>query len=527
MREVIREVIIDGIRFSGELDFTRLLDFRLTAGVNEHAILEVLVCLEGSLQDDADRWTGKKVRLGTLFAGRIESFELSFCNQECRGRFWCVSVSKDLDREKKSRSFQDIHMSCQEMMDRIAGKGKRILFLCQGQSLGKPWIQWEETDWEFCRRIASRFGSVVIPEITGYDPQVSIGFFEGRTYTIENSRKYKAFCDIERYEREKTRQKCRLDEFWTYRVREEREFDLGQSVQFLEQRLRVLEKKVFLEHGHVEREYLLGTETAAGLPPFDNSRLRGLSLPGTVRWRGGEKLKVQLDLDEGREAESGDLYGFEYMPVSGNLFYALPEEGARVRLYFPDGREEHGMITESMAEEIVFPESEEKVFQTKEGKRGEWGPEAMEYGSLIKRMKISISDPSGVEIDSERRIRLSARGTVLLSAGGYVSCDAPQGYHFEDRGTRDYLDIRDNEMVFSTSKAVIGALPHPLRNCMLHKERRGANPMRYADRILGGIPQGHSLTVMEAMVLGGIPVYVRPGRAYDREDLVFLGTRRQ
>ena len=62
---------------------------------------------------------------------------------------------------------------------------------------------------------------------------------------------------------------------------------------------------------------------------------------------------------------------------------------------------------------------------------------------------------------------------------------------------------------------------------MLHKERRGANPMRYVDRILGGIPQGHSLTVMEAMVLGGIPVYARPGKAYDREDLVFLGTRHQ
>lgn len=60
MREVVREVIIDGIRFSGELDFTRLLDFRLKAGVNEHATLEVLVCLEGSLQDDADRWTGKR-----------------------------------------------------------------------------------------------------------------------------------------------------------------------------------------------------------------------------------------------------------------------------------------------------------------------------------------------------------------------------------------------------------------------------------------------------------------------------------
>ena len=71
-------------------------------------------------------------------------------------------------------------MTYRQMFDLVSGKGRNILFTCgSGLEINTPLLQYEETDWEFCKRIASQFGSVVIPEITGEYPQISVGVIGG------------------------------------------------------------------------------------------------------------------------------------------------------------------------------------------------------------------------------------------------------------------------------------------------------------------------------------------------------------
>ena len=99
---------------------------------------------------------------------------------------------------KVCRSFQDIHMTYQELFKRIGGRERRILPLCQGMGeIGTPLIQYEETDWEFCRRIASRFCSVVIPDISEYYPQIAVGVIGGKQYIAGCGNDYKVYWNVE------------------------------------------------------------------------------------------------------------------------------------------------------------------------------------------------------------------------------------------------------------------------------------------------------------------------------------------
>ena len=524
----------DGIWISGESSFVRILDFDLTAKVNEHGVLQLTASLDPAEEERPDCWIGKKILFGSgtgkekksLFAGKIQKSELFFRGKEYFGRFWCVSASQEFDQMKVCRSFQDIHMTYQELFKRIGGRERRILPLCQGMGeIGTPLIQYEETDWEFCRRIASRFCSVVIPDISEYYPQIAVGVIGGKQYIAGCGNDYKVYWNVEGVRKKKRFQDCRMEELKTYRITEEQDYHLGDKVWFLDRLLIVLEKRVFLKCGRVEREYLLWTEKAGGMLPFYNRKLKGLFLAGTVAWRDRETVKVELDIDRNWRScqETENLYAFDYVPVSGNLLYAMPEVGARVRLYFPEEKESSGMATESIPEQQKFPESSEKIFQTKEEKTVRCKSEILECRSLVRKTGIRIGDQTGVDIFSEKGIRLLAKGSILMETKDYVVCDAPLGYHFENKGSGDWVDITGNEMVFFTDQAVIGALPQPLQNLPLIRKKAPKDAVKYAEGILGGIPQSEKLTEREAGVLGGIPACREPGRSLNLEEMAFLG----
>ena len=117
---------------------------------------------------------------------------LIFKGEDCREKFKCISSSYEFDKVKKCYFYQNKHMTYRQMFDIVSGKGRNILFTCgSGLEINTPLLQYEETDWEFCKRIASQFGSVVIPEITGEYPQISVGVIGGKQYRLEDTNDYK------------------------------------------------------------------------------------------------------------------------------------------------------------------------------------------------------------------------------------------------------------------------------------------------------------------------------------------------
>lgn len=94
----------------------------------------------------------------TIFCGIVNDIEL---HQE--GRLYIVKVigisfTIILDIEKKCRSFQNIDITYEELVKQVLAdtESADVLFCATDHKIGVPVYQYEETDWEFLKRVASQ-----------------------------------------------------------------------------------------------------------------------------------------------------------------------------------------------------------------------------------------------------------------------------------------------------------------------------------------------------------------------------------
>lgn len=113
-------------------------------------------------------FSGIVEKLNLLKIGGIDCFEVEV-----------VSLSVLFDRKKKKRSFQNVNMTYAEIAEQILSEytdGATICTIGEDRVIGTPLIQYKETDWEFLKRIAGHFESVIVPEYKYPYPRVWFGF---------------------------------------------------------------------------------------------------------------------------------------------------------------------------------------------------------------------------------------------------------------------------------------------------------------------------------------------------------------
>lgn len=93
--------------------------------------------------------------------------------------------------------------------------------------------------------------------------------------------------------------------------------------------------------------YVLGRIQDWTLPTVYNPLLCGAAIKGRVLERKEEYVRLWLEIDK---EQKGEGFWYPYLPETGNIMYAMPEEGAESSVYFPDGREEHGIGINSFLE---------------------------------------------------------------------------------------------------------------------------------------------------------------------------------
>lgn len=525
---------MDKIFVSGAVELNKILNFEMKAEMNEHAILELNGMMNRITDESFSDLIGKNIFLNCevegvnipIFAGVIQESRLKFDGGECYIKFKCISASYEFDKDKKCCFYQNIHMTYRQMLDLVSGKGRNILFTCgSGLEINNPLLQYEETDWEFCKRIASRFGSVVIPEISGEYPQISVGVIGGKEYRLEDSNNYKRQIEWEDYRKKRLLYRCNSEDFCIYTVTGSLNYMLGDKVWFKDTQKIVISKHVCFKNGLAQAEYKLGSEAAAGIKPFYNEKVCGLSLRGIVIWSSREKIKVSLEIDQNKNSLEEELYAFDYVPVTGNIMYAMPETGTMVQLYFPNEKEDSGIVAESISEEIDYPEASEKIFKTKEGKRLEFKTDQMDLKSEVNQISMALSDQLGIDLFSQKGIHIDAKENIKVQTGGTVTMDTPLGYHFENKKSGDCIDVSGNEMLMTTEKAVISGLPHKLghKPVQSYTDVGISNSYQYATNILGGIPQGVASSPIASAVLGGLPSFQNPSNEHQVSDLIFLG----
>ena len=177
----------------------QLLDVRIDHRMNEHSTFYFKALLPEEIKDSYAKNSsqGSNVKLQVirdggkreiLFQGMVRDLEVSAVQGSYYIEVSAVSYSCLLDTGKKSRSFQDKKMPYRKLIEQVAaGYPGAVLkdVVTQGAAIGQLIVQYEETDWEFLKRLASHFHTGLVANVHLAGPGCYVGAQNHGTLTLD------------------------------------------------------------------------------------------------------------------------------------------------------------------------------------------------------------------------------------------------------------------------------------------------------------------------------------------------------
>ena len=448
------------LRMSGALNIEHLTALKLHVGVNAHGWATVEgEAGENALEQLSGALAGREQHILTLdesgaekclFAGVIRDAELVRVGGYNRFHVELLSGTCLMDREVRSRSFQDVSRTYSQVAQQVCSEyssGAAICTVGEDKALGQPVIQYRETDWEFLMRMASHCGGVLVPETHRGLPRLWFGFPD-RSFTCEFPEDaYTSGISQRYYELGGSAAGYSKADFFYYDVESHQLCDLGWYTVFKGQPFIIAEKSAQLERGELIFTYRLGRLGLGWGKMLYNEKISGMTLLGEVLETSRETLKLKLDIDAGWNP-SGP-YPYTWRPETGNFMYCMPQVGTRVSLYCPNYDEKTAIVVNCVRTNggdcDRMSDPTKRSFVTEHGKEMNLYPNEM---SLLGGSNglIRLFDEEGITIGSQKPVVIVSNEEIKFEAS-QVATQVPEGELVMAKGDPTTGDIDSSHLM--------------------------------------------------------------------------------
>jgi len=429
-------LIVSGIPF-----LTTLLDVQICVLPNEHGkmIIRGYGDAAETISNIEQKFFGQAVELihkenpdSPIFSGIITQYKLISEHDVNRLEITILTGSYLLDTDRKSRSFQDISMTYEDVVREVLldTNGAGIFSVGKDVPIGSPIIQYLETDWEFIKRLASHFNSPVIADVTV--PKVNIWFGiskHGENATFENIH-FKVGVSQNYYTEDGRSSGLTPTDFVYFKVRSTQDYNIGDNGEINGTTIKICEKHACFKRAMLEFDYTLGKPGLISKRKVFNEKAIGMSLKGKVTQTDAETVNVHLDIDDDDNSD----YSFKWTPTTGNLMYAMPIVGTQVSLLLPNEDERCAMATNSPRDEEAsvacsgMDDFNLRAFTTEHDKRMLIFPDKMSFiaGSEEKPVLFRLDDLEKMLFHSYHDISIIAKGDIEFVAPTVIFAIRPQ-----------------------------------------------------------------------------------------------------
>lgn len=350
-----------------------------------------------------------------------------------------ISYTYLLDVKLKNRSFQNIKMTYQDLIKQVIADTPGADFrdsVSKGKQTGKILIQYKETDWQFIKRLASYFHAGLIPDLTTDKPKFYFGLPEGNSKAKLENYHYSVHKRLREYRdaAENYISGLNEDDFIVYEVESSEILEVGTEVEFNHKTLYVMEVIAEMQESMIKNRYFL--TTAKGLCQNDiyNTQIRGISIQGKVIDVSKDQVRVHLEIDETQNKEEAFWfpYSTNYTAEGHSGWYCMPELEDQVRVYFPNCKEEEGVVTssvrlnteESQTNKTTNPDV--KVFRTKSGKELLFSPEEILLTGKDGEVFLRINEQTGIEIFSVKPVKVTSLEGINMESQKKITLAAAE-----------------------------------------------------------------------------------------------------
>jgi len=356
-----------------------------------------------------------------------------------------MSYSYLTDIKKNSRTFQDLPMTYQNVLDTVMGGyggGGVLPYVDTSKPIGEFILQYKETEWVFIRRLASRFHVPLVPDSLIDAPAIYFGVPSRGSKGKLDRAKYTTHKDMEAYRRLKENHIPGLSEsdFIRYKIRCAELMGMGDSMTLKGLTLRVMGLKREISKSALVNTYILSNDAGLQQKNLYNDPISGMSINGTIIDRKNDCVKLWFDIDHEQSKDKACWFYYSTNYTSGGSagFYCMPEMNESSRVYFPSNKEAEGVAQSAVRQ--PFQEAKDrgnpdiKYLRTKAGKEVRLYPGGILIVAEDDKTFIDIKDLSEESdetiaikvICKDHDIKFMTEKNLIFEAGENIGVSAGQ-----------------------------------------------------------------------------------------------------
>lgn len=428
------------------IPFTRILQLHITHQPNEHGCLTIvgelrsqdapdtlqrldettLIKVKAKIETDTDTKTNANTsdsQEQPLFTGRLLRLTTDNAAEYTLLTIQGVSTSYSQDIKKQSRSYQNTGKTYEDILNQAYAGNGQVHVSVTDKAIGAFILQLDETNWEFTKRMASRFNAPVIASLVAPEPLVYVGLPPtGQTKTI-TSASYRhgaqddAYHSVTQNYLAEGSNAMRQD----FAALTAQSFDyvfLGDKINLNNSEYLVKSVQADLVDGVLEMQYQLTTPTGFVAPIQSNLNCSGKILTGQVRAVKQDLVQVHLvDIDPQYDS-SGDWwfpYSTVYSSKDGSGWYVMPESGDYIRVMFPSHHEAGGFAASSV-NQAPLDNPVNKSFKAPSGKELLMTDEGIFIICNNQKVFIDLTKENGINIVADQNINIMSSTKIIIQS---------------------------------------------------------------------------------------------------------------
>ena len=396
-----------------------------------------------------------------LFRGLITELSVEECAEAVTVIVRGATHTILLDRKKKTKPFHDINETIKGIIQSVAKgtKGAQTIIesRCEEQ-IGQFIMQYEETDWEFIKRMASHCGQSVFPDSVCDRP----AFYIGKPTLLSEIEITDEIPYTLSWHAQTQEPLISNTSGMTYLVRlNDKCLKLGECIKFKGSTLYVKALHMHMEQAVLNNDYELCTREGLDTSRSMNTKLVGREVTGIVEEVKRDNVKVHIIAEDG--CGNGEACWFPYSTVYASSddsgWYCMPEPEDKVRLRFPGGDEKNAYAVSAVSEYVPENEKSDRMrdysvryIRNRQGMEIMWSPNRVSISAnganlidINQNGTLFLSSNSKITIHAEKDVAVEAGNQIHFNAGGNIriSCGAKAEIHLNESGV---IELKGNEV---------------------------------------------------------------------------------
>ncbi|MCT4508150.1 MAG: phage baseplate assembly protein V [Tepidibacter sp.] len=455
--------------YVSSFEFEKLLSLSITQEINEHTILKLKSVIPFDVKDSyvENISSNQSIEVGfmnegkkeIIFKGCIKNIDIENDGELRILNLEGISYTCFSDYKKKKTTYQCNKMPYTDFFNKMSksyNQGTFIDMASNGASIENILVQYNETDWDFLKRVASSFNMPVIANSRLDGVKLHIGLPDTTHKEPLKASNYKVKKDIKQHQiiNQNYKPDIKENDLISYEIITNQMVELGSKVEFKNLIYRIYSSKIELKDGLLQNTCVLKNDNGFIVPKIKNNAIQGLSLEGNVVDISKDKIKIKLDIDNKFDSGKAFFYNYStpYSSKDGSGFYFMPEKNDKVVLQFPSFDEKKAYARSSVDLKTNSPNrsnSSIKRISTKYGKEIIFKPDSLEIvanGNLL----IKLLDDGGIIINSDKKITLSAQEDIDILSGNNISIKGSSGVNLKQGSSNiniaDKIDISGSKV---------------------------------------------------------------------------------